>query len=241
MQLKSLLNNLLKFLEIQLFLSLLSMPILISWGISISLLSPIGNLIFTPFITAFIFISLIIFITQLLMIPNNYFIKLLEIITFFWKKVMQVAGNSCIAIVQPPIFVLLLIPVISFLAVFYIYKTQYSRLIILFFLNFFVLFCINFLFKPENINFDIKLGSGKLSLIVDKGQVTLSCQKPLKTKSNFDNFINYKLLPELIKKTGCNYISSFKAAQPSKTAFAFAKKLQDRFGTRIQMVPFDKS
>lgn len=78
-------NQVLRFITVQLVLILCSFPILVWWGLPISLLSIIGNLIFTPFLMIFLFISSLILFTEMCAIPNMLLIKLLEKISLCWK------------------------------------------------------------------------------------------------------------------------------------------------------------
>ena len=71
-------------MHVQLFLSLISLPILVAWGLPFSLTTVFGNLIFTPFLTIFLLISTGIFFLELLSLPNGWLIYLLEKLCTFW-------------------------------------------------------------------------------------------------------------------------------------------------------------
>lgn len=62
----------------QLFISLMSLPLLITWGLPLSLLSPLGNSIFNPLLAFFLLISSLLFIAELLYLPNQWLCWLLE-------------------------------------------------------------------------------------------------------------------------------------------------------------------
>lgn len=72
------------FMHVQLFLSLISLPVLVSWGLPFSLTTVFGNLIFTPFLTSFLLISTGIFFFELLRIPNGWLIYALEKLCTLW-------------------------------------------------------------------------------------------------------------------------------------------------------------
>lgn len=78
---------LVKFLQIQFFVTLFSWPILIAWGLPVSLLSPLGNLIFNPFLGIFLLLAACIFLTELIGLPNALPILLLEWCSEWWEKV----------------------------------------------------------------------------------------------------------------------------------------------------------
>ena len=77
------------FVQVQFFLSLISLPILIAWGLPFSLMTMIGNLIFAPFLTAFLLCSSLVFFTEILHIPNSFCIWLLEKATTIWLWCLQ--------------------------------------------------------------------------------------------------------------------------------------------------------
>lgn len=72
------------FLHVQLFLSLISLPILVAWGLPFSLMTLVGNLIFAPFLSLFLLLSTTIFFSELLHIPTTYTLYLLEKLYEFW-------------------------------------------------------------------------------------------------------------------------------------------------------------
>lgn len=103
--------KLLTFIHIQLFVSLVSLPILISWGLPISPLAPLGNFFFGPFLTLFLSVSCIIFFTELAHIPNEQFIWVLEQITYVWHYLLNFGNKEWLLSFRTPspwFFVLLL-------------------------------------------------------------------------------------------------------------------------------------
>lgn len=104
-------SKLLKFIHIQLFVSLISLPILVSWGLPISCMAPVGNFIFGPFLLLFLGLSCLIFFTEILYIPNSFFIWCLEQLTTLWHKLLNFGSQSwLISFCKPsPWFFVLLI------------------------------------------------------------------------------------------------------------------------------------
>lgn len=86
--------KLLKYLRIQFFLTLCSLPILLSWGLPLSYASIIGNFIFTPFLTLFLLLSSLIFFTELLYIPNGLIIVLLEWLASIWLYFISFSNRT---------------------------------------------------------------------------------------------------------------------------------------------------
>src|SRR5260370_32295969 len=77
-------QSLLKSIQLQLFISFISLPFLIGWGLPISLLTPVSTLIFGPFLTCFLLISSLIFFLKLFYVPNAALVSCLELITSVW-------------------------------------------------------------------------------------------------------------------------------------------------------------
>src|SRR3989339_1295099 len=88
-KLQSLKANFLFFIELQLLISIVVLPVLIAWGLPVSIMSILGNLIFTQLLTAFIFVSTLLFTTDLLGIPNYFIAQALELITNIWHYILS--------------------------------------------------------------------------------------------------------------------------------------------------------
>ncbi len=82
------------FMHVQLFLSLLSLPILVAWGLPFSLMTVFGNLIFTPFLTLFLLVSTGVFFSELLKIPNGWLIYALEKLCTLWMYCLDHGSTS---------------------------------------------------------------------------------------------------------------------------------------------------
>ena len=81
-------------MHVQLFLSLISLPILVAWGLPFSLITVFGNLIFTPFLTVFLLISTGIFFSELLSIPNGWLIYALEKLCTVWMYCLDQGSTT---------------------------------------------------------------------------------------------------------------------------------------------------
>ena len=77
-------HYILDLLNIQLFVTLISLPIFIAWGIPIPLSSILGNLIFSPFLTMHIFLSSLIFMGALFDISCTPLLWLLDKLSITW-------------------------------------------------------------------------------------------------------------------------------------------------------------
>lgn len=201
------LNWTLSFLEIQLLITLFCIPIFIKWGIAVSAMSFLGNLIFSPILAIFLILSAFIEITQIFCIPNSILKLSLEIFTEFWIKLIYFGQKTWMIGIKDFLFWPSIIIFIFALITIYSIKTTKNKVFILFLLMS-TLLCTNFLinknqeFKIEkNKNCYIKINEkNKFIQAIDNGAL-----------SNYsNNFIKYKLIPEINKKCGRNKIDLLK-------------------------------
>jgi len=108
---------LISFSLTQLLLTVGAMPILIGWGLGTSVMSLIGNLVFTPVLIVFILLSSLLLFTELCGIPNVYIAHTLDQITIIWERVLNYGSSSwMIECAKPPTTVLIGILVFTFIA-----------------------------------------------------------------------------------------------------------------------------
>src|SRR3990167_991108 len=215
MKISSIINYLISFLELQFFVSLVSLPILILWGLPISVMTPIGNLIFTPILTLFLFISTIIFLTEIIGIPNHIFIFALEKISDVWIYSIHLSSNKWLISFKIQYLLLLIIPIIylasRIIGSSFSPKVKVCTLFLLI-LSTFSLLSIKInnnkhtIFSPRG-KLTIKIVNKKL-ILKDKG--ALSC-------GNVISWIDYTLLSELSKNYGSRSINKIIMTRLNKT------------------------
>lgn len=108
-------NSILAFMHLQFFITLCSLPLLSIWGLPFSIVSPVGNFLFAPYMTGYLFLALIIFISELFFIPNQILLYGLERYTDFW--IWLLSYNSPTLIIPLPCYGLLLYSTVAFVAV----------------------------------------------------------------------------------------------------------------------------
>jgi len=191
----------LSFLELQLFVSLISWPLLLAWGLPLSWATPAGNLLFNPLLAGFIFLSSLCLITELLHIPNGFFIWLLDQLTNFWLWCISWGSDSFLLYFPKPSTIVLL--VIAFCAVSSIIVTSHRSLRIALLSIFFIFFGIMTHLVPDNQTFTQVLPfKGKNTvLLTHKTRSVLLIGEQLPAK-NGDQWVQYTLKPALIKTTG---------------------------------------
>ena len=195
---------LLTFIELQLFLTCLSLPILIAWGLPISLLALVGNLIFTPFLAAFLLLSSFLFFTEILHIPNQALIYCLEQIGNLWLYVLNFAHKGwLISYPQPPYWLLFLIATIAILIILLRDITQqWMRIAAFLGLLFFFYGLLHLCFAQTNKPFFIEYSSGSISALYCHKQLVVVESGALARMKSADSWIDYTLIPALMRATG---------------------------------------
>jgi len=198
------LNWLLNALKLQLFLNIISLVILIHWGLPVSILSPIGNLVFAPFLIIFLTLSSLVFFTELLYISNAWIANILESFTNCWIKLLSLGNDNWkIYLAQPPFYISILLIMLSILAVKHKKIQHVITRIICLILIFIFLIMYNKMNIPNKSFEVLKYRNAKLYVISNNSKITLQ-DKGLLEKANWQ-WIQYDLITHLIKKFGhCN-------------------------------------
>jgi len=215
-------QSFLKSMQLQLFISFISLPFLIGWGLPISLLTPFSTLIFGPFLTCFLLISSLIFFCELLYVPNGILIWCLEMTTSIWLACLNLEQRAwLIGFTKPPILILLCIPFIALAA-------AHSRKITSLSMRTGALACLLVgtciilkLFPYNYLSIDtIACNSGTITLINHHNTLIIIDPAYIASKPSYESYISYTLLPELIQKTG-------KMSIDHLIVFKFNKRLLD--------------
>ena len=196
---------LLKSIQLQLFISFISLPFLIGWGLPISLLTPISTLIFGPFLTCFLLISSLIFFLELLYLPNGIFIYLLEQITSIWLMCLNLEQKAwLIGFTKPPMIILFLLPLIALIAVHSKKITTITNRTLL--LGFLLIgTCTSLKFFPYSTGttiHSIPCNNGTITLINNKKTLIIVDPAFIASRPSYELFISYTLIPEIIEQTG---------------------------------------
>jgi hypothetical protein len=197
-------QTLLNSIQLQLFISFISLPFLIAWGLPISLLSPVSTLLFGPFLSCFLLISSLIFFLELLYLPNTFLIWLLEKVTAFWMTCLGLEQKAwLIGFTKPPMVIIFLIPVIALIIIHSKKITSIGTRIgyLAFFL---VMTCIILKYFPYSYNTIEKIPchKGEITLINHDNTLIMIDPGYLASRPSFESFIAYTLLPEIVQKTG---------------------------------------
>ena len=87
-------NFLKKMIYFQVVATGVSLPFLAAHGLSISLLTMVGNIFFMPFLLSFMFIAAAVFFFELAGLPASILHIVLQKITLYWYRMLLVAPAS---------------------------------------------------------------------------------------------------------------------------------------------------
>jgi hypothetical protein len=229
------------FTQTQLIATLVSIPILVGWGLQISLISFIGNLIFTPILTVFLLLSSVIFFTELLGIPNSLVIKSLEALTNFWQNTLALGKKEwLISFCHPTTLILFLIPALVFLTLLLVKhkKPFYKMVLMLVCLACSVLFLAilpKFFNKTQNTTdfynqkLIFKFDNQNNATLVDNGYFS--------TKASPEKIIDYEIKQYLIKNTGKPEIKNIILLKPGLRTFRAAQELCNKLDVKSVTLP----
>lgn len=223
----SLSSNVLRFLQMQLFLTIFSLPILVAWGLPISLMSCIGNLVYGPFLTLFLLISSFVFFLELCNVPNSWLICFLELLTKAWSWCIAHGSSQWLfAIAKPSLGVLAGIMIANFIII-HFRKFLCSKISILCLAGF-LFGAIIFLKKfSDNDAFRVKqipCNNGVVTVIKTKNALTVIDPGVLGQRKA-DNWVEYTLIKELIQDFGTLSIDHLILTKPGILTFTYATQL----------------
>jgi len=218
----------LRFIQVQLFITTISLPILLSWGLPISLLSPLGNLIFFPVLVLFLLLSSLVFFFEIIHIPNEWLIYCLEKVTLAWFSILSI-GNGATALIgfsKPPKLFLIALPLLTFGIIYNKRTNSLGRsIILLFFLLVSACIYLKLINKTETLIKQIPCNNGSITLIHTKGTTTVIDPGVIGRKVSASSWVNYTLVPEIIQKGGSNRIDHLILLQPGIRIFNAVEKL----------------
>jgi len=205
-------NYLVTFLELQFVISLMSLPILILWGIPISIMSPLANLIFTPLLILFLWISCLASICIILHIPCLFLEKMLNGITDLWLYLLSFSKPTWL-VGFPISMVYISIAVSAIIVLWYIFVNKNQKTTVVFLtISWMLMILIQPLFSTKNLqqidtlplwSFSI----AKKTYLIDNGAF---CTR----KNRFTN-LDYNIFPKLIYHAGITTVDTIIFYKPS--------------------------
>lgn len=210
---------LLHFLQLQLFLTLVSWPLLVYWGLPLSLASIIGNLMFTPFLVVFLLLSSLIFLCELCYIPHALLVYLLEYTSNLWYSILLYADRSWLIYApEPSGSAVFLILVCSFCILHHKKLSHPLTSCALFACVLTLFYAYLHSICPQPGTHSLPCFDNTLTLITDDYNTILLDPGSLGRRITAPDYIQFTLVPHLSKK-GIRSLESVIALKPSLTTF----------------------
>jgi hypothetical protein len=235
-------NYFIHFTQTQLAITLVSLPILVTWGLGFSWMTFVGNLVFAPALIAFLFISSLLLFTQLIGIPNHYLVILLDLLTHVWDVILRQGSSSwIIECAKPPTILLICIPIITFLLLHHrMVNTHAKRFIVL---GLLMVACLG-LFTLQKIHnartmvtasfheklYVIKLADTSSIILIDEGFFA--------RKKSVEKAIDYELKQWINKNYGHVDIQELRITRPGAGSFKAAQYMCTRWNVQAVWLPF---
>lgn len=238
-------NYLFSFLQAQLVVSVVSIPILVGWGLPTSFMTFVGNLIFAPVLIAFLVLSSLIFFMQLLHIPNQFLISILSVISHTWINFLGTGQKSWLyGFYKPHTWILILIPTISFGILYLIrLKSAVFKTVIMSALIVIIVTGLTIYPYLHRKHITKCFAEGRLVVDIDENfKVKFIDNGFFNKHQSADKLIDYDIKQFLIKNTGKINIDSLVLLKPCYRTFKAGQECCIKLNVReIAMLYFDGS
>ena len=211
---------LVRSIQLQLYLTLISSPILIYWGLPISVVSPLGNIIFHPLLTIFLFLSSLIFFCQILHIPYGPLTYALQKSCHAFTYLLGFGSQEwLIGFAKPPFWTLCIAPLAALL-IFSCKKTctPYRSIWCLLLLSLLLGTIMKYNCRIQPIT-TIAYNNAELKLLYADNQLVLIDPGILGSKISAPSWVEFTLVPQIIQMTGKTTIDQIVILQPSQLTF----------------------
>ncbi len=225
------------YLQIQLFISLISWPFLAAWGLPFAPAGLIGNFIYAPFLIVFLLLSSCICFTELFYLPNGFLIYLLELLTTLWQSILSSGTRSWLFLgAHPPFSITLLLPFIAFCIILYKPLTSSRRIFALSIVYLIAGCIVPHLYTSTDLHLHIPYYTQELTLIRSQNHTTLIDPGIIGRHLSAPKKISYTLLPLLIKQ-GITKLDSIIIPKPSYMVFEALSRLISSFPVKAIYIP----
>jgi hypothetical protein len=229
---------LLAAIKIQVFITLVALPTLVCWGLPISKLTIIGNILFAPILTIFLLLSSIIFFSELMYLPNDYAIYLLEKLTHFWLNIApNNPKNYFLAFPQVTWFIFVLGLIAVILTFLYLKTSKTKQAIVLCLILFSSCIIAKLPFWITTDHLTVCYRTQKMNLYCHSGEVTVHDYGTLNYYCGVESWIQFTLMPTLIKNFGTLKIKKLVIHRPVKSTAKNVEFLQQQLIIAHTQIP----
>lgn len=209
------------FVLLQLFITAISLPILIWWGLPISIATTFGNLLFGPLLTIFLLISSFLFFTEIVQLPNGIFIYALEKVSDLWHWLASLGSKSfLISFTKPPLWFIVLLPIAAFLII-QLRFTHPPLRSIFFFALAISLYCfaLKSFYGPRAVLDSIPCNGKSVHVLRTHGDLILIDPGVIGSRISAVSWASYNFLAELSQRYGTQTIDHCIILQPGAVTY----------------------
>lgn len=225
-----------RYVQLQLFMSLISLPFLICWGLPISALSLVGNLLFGQVLALFLLFSSYVFFAELLSVSNGWAIYVLEQISYWWMRFLRYPGNQWLFPFYKPAYGwLVIIPLVAVGIIWYKPFRPLPRSIVVLSVAF--IFILVFLYCAGQQT----VGVRHISRLSDTVTIVYSPEKtvvidPGASGGKTRSWVEYVLIPELAQ-LGRMKVDTYIILKPSSMVFGQVAFLSSKIPVASVCIP----
>lgn len=230
-----------KLLFAQLFLTTFSLPIILWWGLPISALTVVGNIIFNPFIALFLLFSTLLFFCELAYLPSAAIVWALEKLTDAWLWLVAQGSHAALfALPKPPVIILLGIAAIS-LGIMYYFRHAPKRGILAFALFLLLLTgSLKLMLVPKIYSCEVPYGSSgsrNMILVADEACCCLFDTFGVLRAGNNNSWVDFTLRPLLVTTLGRTTCDVIIVMRPTPARLRAACEIAQRTHAQLLVVP----
>lgn len=219
-----------KTIATQLFLFLLSLPIIVTWGIPISIMTLISTPLFGPALTIFLLISTFIFFCTLCSFPYVFLLKMLDFFVYTWDYFLSCSSCDWLfTFAQPHIIIMTIWTICNTFFLFFVLQfamTQRVRLLAAYTCIVIILLSLQH-YIPEQSAHCFNSKTGSLQLFFENGKIVIIDQSFFSQQKSADSWIKYTFIPTLISRCGHTKIDAFIMTKASKNTINALEKLMN--------------
>ena len=207
------------------------MPVLLHWGLPISVMSFVGNFLFTPALVALTVLGSLVFFAELAGIPNGLCITLFDYISTTWYWLLSFGQPSwLIERANPGLGILVLIPAATIAGLWLpqlqkINSTQERRSLFMFAV---LISSFGLLSLQQYCTTQQPLTDLHTKIMCSKnndGTINMIDDGYFNTKSNAENAVRFAIKPYLTQNFGTTTIASLTLDKPGYRSFCVAQQL----------------
>jgi hypothetical protein len=218
-------NYIIRAIHVQIILAYVYTPIIISWGLPLSYMSVVSNLVFLPLMIAFLAVSCTLFITELLYLPNSYLCVVLDAVSSLWHTTLQYGShNWLIGFPDPGIHVCAIIPAIG-LSIYWLLKRYpiHIQCGLLGTVLIILLTTTKIYFSKQHISVSFK---NQAALTYDAQKKWLIIPKIRTTQHALQSWFLYQARTTLYKQCGTCEVKTVILLNPTPTCISLIKQLR---------------